>query len=285
MKHIQLHAITSEGPRMLDLLAESKDIHELFDDLPVGVYTSFRTFKHDQFLHLADHLDRLEESIALLGLDYQPDRARLRLALNEVCRAYPGPDARIRLDVLARAVSWSGHISRELIGLIPYTPVPEQLYRSGVRVSIARQLTREKPKAKQAQFARRRRQFLASDPDIYECLMLDRAGYILEGTTSNFYAVKNSVLWTAGDGMLEGIARKIVLQMAEEAAIPVRLEAVRVDDIDSLDECALSSSSRAIIPIISVAGQVVGDGRPGPVARRLLADYNAYVAGAIRPAV
>ncbi|UCG22991.1 MAG: aminotransferase class IV, partial [Chloroflexota bacterium] len=174
---------------------------------------------------------------------------------------------------------------RELIGLFPFDPVPEAAYRSGVSVAIADRLTRELPKAKLAQFARERRSYLVDNPDVYECLMLDPDGFILEGTTSNFYAVKGGVLWTAGSGVLEGIARRIVLNVAEDLAIPVRLEAVHIDEVGRLDECALSSSSRAIVPIVNVAGQVVAGGRPGPLARRLLSAYNEYVASAIRLAV
>ncbi len=285
MQHIQLYMITPEGPRHLALPAGITNIHALFDDLPVGVYTSLRTFNHTQFLHLGDHLDRLEESMALLGWEYRLDRARMRRALHLVCAAYPGDNARVRVDVLAEDISRSGQHGREVIGLAPFSPIPEELYQVGVRVAIARQLTRDKPKAKQAQFARQRRRFLENDPDIYECLMLDQDGFILEGTTSNFYAVKDGVLWTAGEGVLEGVARKIVLRVAEDAAIPVRLQAVHVDEISSLDECALSSSSRAIVPIVNIAGQQVGDGRPGPIARRLLSVYNDYVARAVKPAI
>jgi branched-chain amino acid aminotransferase len=285
MKPIQLHAVTPDGPRLLPLPDGARNIHELFDDMPLGVYTSLRTFEHEKFLRLDDHLDRLQQSMNLLGWEYRLDRQRLRRALHQVCSAYPAVDAQVRLDVLAQAVSWSGLRSRELIGLFPFSPVPEAAYRSGVRVAIADRLTRKLPKAKQAQFARERRFYLQDDADNYECLMLDQDGLILEGTTSNFYAVKDGVLWTPGLGMLEGIARKIVLNVAEDLVIPVRLEAVHVDEVGRLDECALSSSSRAIIPIVTVAGQTVADGRPGLVARRLLVAYNEYVAGAIKRAV
>jgi branched-chain amino acid aminotransferase len=285
MNPSQLYAVIPDGPRALTLPAGARNIHELFDDLPLGVYTVLRTFEHEKFLRLDDHLDRLQQSMTLLGWEYRLDRQRLRWALHQVCRAYPAVDAQVRLDILAQSVSWSGHGSRELIGLFPFSPIPEAAYRSGVRVAIAERLSRELPRAKQAQFARERRSYLQDSPDFFECLMLDQEGLILEGTTSNFYAVKDGVLWTAGSGVLEGVARKIVLDVAEDLAIPVRLEAVHVDEIGRLDECALSSSSRAIIPIVNVAGQTVADGRPGPVARRLLVAYNEYVAGAIKPAV
>jgi branched-subunit amino acid aminotransferase/4-amino-4-deoxychorismate lyase len=286
MKQIQLYAIMAGGPRELAVDAgEVASVHNLFDDLPVGVYTSLRTYEHDKFLHLADHLNRLEQSMALLGWDYKLDRTRLRHALQQVCDAYPGTNARVRIDILSQATGGPEVRSRELIGLFPFSPIPDELYEFGVRVAISRQLSRENPKAKLAEFAQRRRPFLADAPDAYETLMLDQDGYVLEGTTSNFYAVKDGILWTAAEGVLEGVTRKIVLQMAQELAIPICLKPVHVDEIGQLDECALSSSSRAIVPIVDIAGQTVADGRPGPLTGRLLVAYKAYVASAIAPAI
>jgi branched-chain amino acid aminotransferase len=286
MTDAQLHAVLAGGPLPLALPAGGvANIHALFDDLPVGVYTSLRTFKHNQFLHLADHLARLGQSMALLGWKYRLDDQRLRRALHQVCSAYPAANARVRIDILARAIETPGGRTRELIGLFPFKPIPDALYESGVRVAIASQLSRANPRAKQAQFAQERRPFLDSHPGAYECLLLDQDGYILEGTTSNFYAVKAGVLWTAGEGVLEGVTRRIVLNVAREAGIPVRLQAVHIDEVERLDECALSSSSRAIVPIVEIDGRTVAGGRPGPVTRRLLAAYNTYVASAIAPAI
>lgn len=285
MNHVQLHAIGPDGPWRLALPPSAlTNIHALFDDLPVGVYTSLRTYRHNQFFHLSDHLDRLEQSMALLGWDYDLDRSRLRKALQQVCDAYPEPDARVRIDILAEPIFLSGHKCRELIGLFPFKPIPDQLYRSGVRVATVRQLHRANPRAKQAQFAQERRPYLNDEPGVYERLLLDPAGFILEGTSSNFYAVKDGVLWTAGEGVLEGVTRKIVLKVAEESGIPIRLQPVHVTEIRRLDECALSSSSRAILPIVEIDGQVVGNGRPGPLTHQLLLAYNDYLEGALAPA-
>jgi len=114
--------------------------------------------------------------------------------------------------------------------------------------------------------------------------MLDEDGYILEGTTSNFYAVRDGVLWTAGQGVLEGVARRLVLEVIANLELPLRLDPVHINNISELDEAALSSSSRAIIPIIQIDGQGIGSGRPGPITRRLLRAYQEVVAQVIRPA-
>ena len=115
--------------------------------------------------------------------------------------------------------------------------------------------------------------------------MLDSAGRILEGTGTNFWAVRDGVMYTAGEGVLEGITREILLQLIAGLGIPLRLEAVGAADVATLDEAALSGSSRALLPVVSIAGQTVGDGRPGPIVGRVLAAYNAFVAENVRTAM
>lgn len=119
----------------------------------------------------------------------------------------------------------------------------------------------------------------------YEYLLLDDGGRILEGTGTNFWAVRDGVVYTAGEGVLEGVTREILLQIIPDLGYPVRLEAVGVDEIGTIDEAALSGSSRAFLPVVEIAGQPVGDGRPGPITRRILAAYNAFVEENIRTAV
>jgi len=214
-----------------------------------------------------------------------------------------------------------GTTSRELIALQPFTPPPPELYERGVAVGFAGGLAREQPLAKTADFAARRpataglaalerplerpptadgrplpEQPSATDPLAavggrpsavvpYEYLLLDSAGRILEGTGTNFWAVRDGVMYTAGEGVLEGITREILLQLIAGLGIPLRLEAVGAADVATLDEAALSGSSRALLPVVSIAGQTVGDGRPGPIVGRVLAAYNAFVAENVRTAM
>jgi branched-subunit amino acid aminotransferase/4-amino-4-deoxychorismate lyase len=76
----------------------------------------------------------------------------------------------------------------------------------------------------------------------------------------------------------------VFLELAREAGIPAREEAVPLDDVEALDEMFLTSSSRAAVPIVAVESRRVGAGVPGPIWRGLLARYEALAAEA-RPAV
>jgi branched-subunit amino acid aminotransferase/4-amino-4-deoxychorismate lyase len=222
------------------------------------------------------------------------------------------------------SVEVMGITSRELIAIQPFIPPPPELYERGVAVDFVTGLRRENPRAKTAEFAARRpvsaglaqleidddstqtpdggpqtpdgeRQAeevspaVARDPSSvvvpYEYLLLDPDGRILEGTGTNFWAVRDGIVFTAGEEVLEGITREIILQLLPELGLPPRLEAVSADKIGALDEAALSGSSRAFMPVVDIAGQPVGNGRPGPISRRILAAYNAFVAENVRTAV
>jgi len=285
MSDVCLFSVSREGPQALPLPRAASTIHEIFDDLPIGVYTAFCTFDHSKFLHLEDHLDRLDRSMDMLGWEYKLDRPVLRRALHEVCMDYSQPNARIRLDILERSSAKLLTDSRLLIALSPFEQPPDSLYDHGVSVEFARTLTRQNPRIKKADFVLQRRKCFEIAPQAYECLMVNASGYILEGTTSNFYGVRDGEIWTAGEGVLEGIARKIVLNIARMLAIPIHLNPVHMDEVHDLEEAALSSSSRAIVPIVSIGSQTIGDGRPGRISRRLLDTFHHYKAREIRPAI
>ncbi len=301
MIHFQLFAVEDAGPRALPIPPGATQFTDLYRGLPLGVYTALRTFDHNKFLYLGRHLARTERSMALLGWTYRLDRARLLRALHGVVTAAPWPEMRVRIDVLAEPATALGTNSRELIALQRFTPPPPELYETGVAVDFAEGLARERPLVKTADFAEQRpvggglralevgaggAPATGQPPTpAYEYLLLSPDGLILEGAGTNFWGVRDGVVYTAGEGVLEGITREILMQLIPGLGIPLRLEAVAVADIPALDEAALSGSSRAFLPVVSIAGQTVGDGRPGPLSRRILAAYNAFVAENVATAV
>jgi branched-chain amino acid aminotransferase len=131
----------------------------------------------------------------------------------------------------------------------------------------------------------RRQHIEKREPQAYEHLIVNAAGELLEGLSSNFYALREGVLYTAGHGVLEGVTRRILLQCAHDLAIPVVLSASRAADIAQLDEAAISSSSRGLLAVVSIDGQAVGRGVPGPLVSALRAAYDGYVAQQVRRAV
>lgn len=282
---VQLFAVVGSEPRPLPVAASASNYHELLDDADLGVYSALRTFHHDRFLHLEDHLDRTDRSMQLLGWDFRLDRPALRRALHEIVTAYPLPDARVRFDVLAKPAKKLGTESRVVIGVSPYTPVPDHFLLEGVRVEIARDLARERPLVKTADFVLRRRPYPLERAEAYEHLLVSSDGRILECSSSNFHGVRGGELFSAAGGALEGITQKILLRLAAHLGIRVRREHVRIAELGSFDETFLTSSIRGVVPVVDVAGTKIGGGDPGPVTTELRRAYEAYAEREAVPAV
>lgn len=284
MTMVQLFAVETDGIRPLPVPPNATSFDQLYDGLDLGVYSALRTFAHNQFLFLADHIARTRSSMKLLGWEDELDEGRLRQALHEVCTAYPGAEMRVRFDYLASPPTHLGTESRLLIGLMPFTPPPSALYQTGVKVGFAPDLARTNPLAKTADFAQARRAYKLGG-EIYEYLLLSKQGELLEGTGTNFYGVLGGVLHTAGTGVLAGITRKIILDLAQKLGVPISLEPIVVAQIPQLSEAALSGSSRALLPVVQIGESVVGNGRPGPICQQILAAYNHFVAQEVKTAI
>lgn len=281
---VQLFAVEPAGPRPLPVPAGAGTFHDVLDGLPLGVYSALRTFHHERFLWLDAHLDRTDRSMELLGWDFRLDRPALRRALHAAVSAYPLADARVRFDVLAEpadrpSLAQARRLdtsSRVVVILSPFKPMPEPFLREGVRVEIARDLRRDRPLIKTADFVVRRRPYPLERQDSYEHLLLDEAGGILECSSSNFHAVRGGALLTGSGGALEGITQKVLLQVAGDLGVPIRRERVLLADLAEIDEAFLTSSTRGLVPIVDVAGTRIGAGRPGPMERKLRDAYDRF---------
>jgi branched-chain amino acid aminotransferase len=262
---------------------DAKDFTDLYHGFALGVYSVIRTYGHNKFLRLDHHLARTVKSMGLLGWDYQLDESRLRQAIHTLCTAFPSPEMRVRIDVLAEPAYRLGTESRELLALMPFTPLPSTYYTQGVTVDFAADLHRINPLIKTADFADARKRSSHS-PAAYESLLVAN-GKILEGASSNFYGVRAGVLYTAGQGVLEGITRSVILDLARQLPMPVQLAAIAVNEVSELAEAAISSSSRGLLPVVQVGETVIGTGQPGPNTQRLMAAYEAFVAQNVRTAI
>ena len=110
------------------------------------------------------------------------------------------------------------------------------------------------------------------DAGTVEALMLNHKGEVAECTGDNIFIVKNGVLKTppVDAGILEGITRNAVMELARAAGIPVEETAMVRHDIYVADECFLTGSAAEVIAAISLDGRQIGSGKPGPVTQKLL---------------
>jgi len=114
-----------------------------------------------------------------------------------------------------------------------------------------------------------------------EALMLDASGHVAEGTGQNVFVVKRGVLRTPPlhAGILGGITRGVVIELAREAGHEVREEQLNRFDIYTADEAFFTGTASEIAPIRSYDGRVIGAGRAGSVTKGLMARFRAYARG------
>jgi branched-chain amino acid aminotransferase len=239
--------------------------------IPAGAYTTFRTFFENKALHLRQHLSRLKETASLTNFSIELEENQTRTAIRRAIQGNPG-DKRVRLTLDLVDRPGTLYIQTEPLR----TPSLDD-YRRGVR-TVTRTLQRENPKAKLTRFismAGDVRQELPTG--IHEALMLDPQGHILEGLSSNFFAVISNEIWTEEEKVLSGITRSIVLEEAKAEGIPVHLKSISMNDLPNVKEAFITSSSRAVLPVTQIDYQTIGDGTPGPITLQLLRRYQERI--------
>jgi branched-chain amino acid aminotransferase len=245
--------------------------------LPEGAFTTLRTYNRRFGLRLEDHFRRLEESARLAGHELKVDRGRLRGLIRDTLLPAFACDLRLRIVLDLQEVPGCVYaVAEELV-----TPAEED-YRLGV-AAVTRQMQRQNPLAKLTGFlveAERTRQ--AAGP-IHEVLMVSAEGRLLEGLSSNFYAVCAGVVWTAEEGVLAGITRALILEETDRAGLPVRREGLPAVDLAKAEEAFISSTSRGVLPVTQIDGGAVGIGKPGALTRLISERFTRRLESELEP--
>jgi branched-chain amino acid aminotransferase len=249
----------------LRLLGEFPSLTAASAALPQGSYTSLRTYGGRRVLRLAQHIRRLEESLpgGPVGLDSDALRRGLASALG----ATGFPESRIRLTFAP---------PRVFVSVEPFEPLPEALYEQGI---AARTLgvRRDDPHRKDTHFiATAARAYRELPPGVQEGLLVAEDGSLLEGLTSNFFAVLGGRLRTEEARVLRGVTRSLVLEIARNL-LPVDLLAIRRDELPAVSEAFVTSVSREVLPVVRIDERTIGEGRPGEKTRALREAFRALV--------
>jgi branched-chain amino acid aminotransferase len=253
----------------LGVPASSPSLAEASRALPAGAYTTFRTYGGDRIWRLDDHVRRLQESVALQGQPAALDPTTLARALAEALRATGPPKSESRFRVTFAP-------PRLFVSVEPFTALPEADYEHGVRcVSVGGQ--RDNPRAKDTRFATVAQDAYRTLPSwAHEGLLAGDDGVLLEGLSSNFFAVRDGLLCTEEERVLPGLTRALVLELAA-ARLPRGPRGVRRDELPQAQEAFLTSASRGVLPVVGVDEVVVGGGRPGPLTHELRARFDERV--------
>jgi branched-chain amino acid aminotransferase len=248
-------------------LGESASIAAASRDLPAGAYTTLRTYHGDRVVRLEQHVKRLTDSVRIQGQTASLEEADVRRLLAESIRSAGYPESRARVTFTPPSL---------FVSIEPLGPLPGSLYRDGVWCATI-PLRREHPDAKDTGFlATASAAYGTLPPGAHEGLMVAEDGSILEGLSSNFFAVLDGVLHTEDARALHGITRSMVLE-ASQGTVPVSLTASRIGDLPRVAESFITSASREILPVIRIDDATIGPGTPGPTTRTLMSRFHALI--------
>jgi branched-chain amino acid aminotransferase len=157
-----------------------------------------------------------------------------------------------------------------LLVLVTRAPVlPEEWYTDGVRI-ITFFSERSIPGAKSIDYVAATIALKqAQEQGAIEAVYVDHKGHVLEGTTSNIFTLIDDKLITPGTGILSGITRKAVLDLAAKT-LPVDIRDLELDELTSADEVFITGTNKMIVPVVQVNRSSIGDGRPGRVTQTLM---------------
>lgn len=252
----------------------------LFGD---GVYEVIPAYGGQPF-RLAGHLQRLRNSLHAIRVREPMNDAQWRAVLEELLRRNPGEDQSIYLQVTRGVMAKRDHaFDDSLVPTVfamvsPIAPPDPAVAREGVRAVTLTDIRWQSCHIKAITLLPNvllRQE--AIDSGAVEAVLI-KDGHATEGAASNLFIVHNGVLITPPKGphLLPGITRDLILELAAHHAIPYREAGIRTEDLINADEIWLTSSTKEILPVTTLDGKPVADGRPGALYRRMSALYRAY---------
>lgn len=258
-----------------------------------SVYETLRTYDGAPFL-LRRHLRRLRESAEALDIRFELSDEGLSKRVYETLEAASNDESSIRIVVSAGvgAVDYrvgSARVPTIVVIVRPLPSYPESLYREGASaafVDIMRAAPGNlDPRVKSSSLVNNLKALRkAQEKDAYEALMKNPKGEVCEGSMSNVFAVTNGIVRTPplSAGILEGITRELLIEIAKEAGIDLREETLLPGDLMDADEVFITASARQVVPIVRIDDRTIGQGIPGPVTKRLIDLYRGKVQSLMR---
>ncbi len=249
-----------------------------------GVFEGIRVYGGRVF-KLHEHVRRLYDSAKTILLEIPMPPEEMKRVIVETVRRNGLRDAYVR-PIVTRGRGDLGIDPRKctrptVVVIVDRIQLyPERAYREGLRVVTATHRKNASdalnPRIKSLNYlnqvlARIEANLAGAD----EALMLNHQGYVCEGSADNVFVVRGGEVWTPPDhvGILRGVTRDTVLEVARELGIPAFERAFTLHDVYTADEVFLTGTGAEIGPVVSVDGRVIGSGRPGPVTLRLLEAY------------
>jgi branched-chain amino acid aminotransferase len=250
-----------------------------------GVFEGIRSYGGKVF-RLKEHVRRLFDSAngIRLAIPMTPDQ--VAKAITETLETNGLKDAYIRV-VVTRGVGTLGldpnRCSSPTVFIITdrIELYPPELYENGLEIITAATMRNHpnavNPRLKSLNYLNNiLAKIEAIDAGTLEAVMLNHQGFVAECTGDNLFIVRDGVLFTPpiAAGILEGITRDEIIAIAGDFGIKVREENLTRHDLYVADECFLTGTAAEVVPVVQIDKRTIGQGKPGPVTKRLLEEFH-----------
>ncbi len=262
-----------------------------------GAFEGIRAYRQSSggggIFRLDEHVERLVDSLKILGLELPYSAAQIGDAIVQTCQANHFEECYIRpiafigdnpslgvnpgtsplVDLAILNWEWGKYLGDEGAQKGARLKVS-----SFVRPHVNSIMTKGKISGQYVNSVLAKREALALGFD--EALLLDAEGYLTEGSGENLFIIKNGVVKTAPtNSILSGITRHTVLEYFKHRSIEVQLMRFTRDELWCADEVFLTGTAAEITPVREIDFRVIGAGQPGPLTLQLQKDYSAMVRG------
>jgi branched-chain amino acid aminotransferase len=272
------------GGELVDAAAAGVSVRDAGFLYAAGLFETMRCYGGVVF-SLDDHLDRLLAGVQALGVRNTYSRQEIADAVYATIRANGLKDARVRLTLTSGIVGGDAdeQSSTLLVMATPYEGYPKEYYEKGVMVTLCG--TRQNSTDILCHhktlnyFGRMTALNQARLKKAAESLWFTPEGTLAEGCISNVFLVKAGALATPplSTPVLPGVARKAVLEICAAEKIQFVERELFINDLLESEEILLTNVIMGVMPVIGVEAHTVGDGKVGPVAKRLMSAYEKLV--------
>ncbi len=260
----------------------------------LGVFEGIRCYKTTRgpsVFRLEEHMRRLYDSAHIVGIEIPCDRKTYTEALLETIRCNNVDACYVRplvwLGYGSMGVNPAGAPVRCMVAVWKWGAyLGDEGLEKGIRVKVSSftshhpnsYMTGAKTTGNYAVSQLAKMEAVRSGYD--EALMLDPEGFVTQGSGENLFLVRDGVLKTPPlHGILRGITRATVVDLAREQGLEVKSEVFARDEVYSADEAFFTGTAAELTPIREVDGRSIGSGKPGPITKRLQTAYFSVVNG------
>ncbi|MFH2060895.1 MAG: aminotransferase class IV [Pseudomonadota bacterium] len=252
------------------------------DDLSIlrgfGVFDIMRTFNHKPYL-INEHIQRLLNSATGIGLSLPWSKKDLiQIVLQTLGKNNLSCEANIRIIITGGSSTdffYPQGKPRLIILVTDMNQLPDTWYTNGVKV-ITRYQERTLPDAKVISYVAAAMALQeAEKQNAIEAIYVNRKKQVMEGTTSNLFAIFNGILITPKVGVLKGITRQAVITLSKNICT-IKEKPIKLEDLLKADEVFLTGTNKGVIPVIQVDDTIIGNGIVGEKTIQIMKVLNRH---------